>query len=165
MGIFHKFVSAAADDPDSTDVPRPSDWNDDHLSPPHVLMTWSEATGGDIWADMPAALTEFFGDVRSRIVCDLRFATTIRMIVDVQVAGASGAELRAQYSINSGSSWAYLSTTNGPAQAISKTGLFASPLVTIVPAARVDPAWVRLVGIGGNGVADPKLRSVALHYR
>src|SRR3990167_6095606 len=52
------------------------------------------------WANMPAALTEFRGvtSFPFRIRADLSAATQVRTCVRVTTAGATGAELRAQYS-------------------------------------------------------------------
>jgi hypothetical protein len=163
MGIFHKFVSAAADDINA-DLVRPiSDWDDDHTSPAHVLLAWGEQGigPGSSWADQPAAETRFFNDQRSYRYADLRFATQVRIVVDTNVAGASGAELRVQYSLDAGLSWLPL----GPAVSIAGVGVVAGAWATVAAATRIENALIRLSGINGNGVADPRFRSVSVQFR
>ena len=163
MGIFHKFVSAAVDDQTLTDTVWANvDWNDDHLSPAHVILSWHEVAGdGSQWASMPAAVTVMFGDARTRINHDMRFATSARLVVNTPVAGASGAELRAQYSTDGGTNWLNL----GPTQSIASVGLFASAWAPIPAGAQIQNCLLRIAGANGNGSASPKFRSVFLQAR
>lgn len=167
MGIFHSFVPAATDDETNPDLVRPlHDWPDDHLSPAHLLIFWHEidVATGDGWTNQPAAITRMFDDDRTRIVADLRYGTSARMVGEILTAGASGAEIRAQYSLDN-VTWQFLDGVDGPALSIASVGLFASPWYTIDVAARVDPVYLRFAGINGNGVADPRFRSMALFVR
>jgi hypothetical protein len=164
MGIYHKFISAATDNTALPDTVWPNvDWNDDHLSPACLIMSWHEVqSNGDSWPDQPAALTKVWGDDRSRMIKDLRYATSSRLVTNVALAGASGAEVRIQYSLDSGATWAgYL----GPAQSIAAAGLFATPWQPIPTAARIENCALQMFGINGNGVADPRLRSLFLFIR
>jgi hypothetical protein len=166
MGIFHDFAPAATDE-DNPDIVRPlKDWPDDHLSPAHLVMFWEEVevSNGDGWTDQPAALTRMFNDDRTRIIADLRYATSARIVGEILTGGASGAEIRAQYSLD-GVAWNYLDGVDGPALSIASVGLFASQWYPIAVAARVESVWLRFAGINGNAVADPHFRSMFLFIR
>lgn len=166
MGIFHDFAPAATDD-DNPDIVRPlKDWPDDHLSPAHLVLFWQEVevANGDGWTDQPAVVTRMFNDERTHLIADLRYATSARLVGEIITSGASGAEIRAQYSLD-GVTWNYLDGVGGPALSIASVGLYASPWFAIIEAARVDPVHLRFAGINGNAVADPHFRSMFLFIR
>jgi hypothetical protein len=96
------------------------------------------------WTNMPAALTEVPG---SRTRLPLYCASYGRLSVMVITAGAAGATLTAQVSVD-GNTW-----TSGPSVNIGSTGLKLAT-VAIPPVFQID-AFFRVVGQNGDGVADP----------
>ena len=160
MAIFHAF-DTGYDDEDLVDAVLPSDWDADHDSPAWLHLVWQEPDG-QTWANQPAALTKFMGDDRTVNVNDLRWVQRIRIIVHLMTAGASGAQLRMQYSTD-GSTWLNINADGGPVVSLAAIGLFASAWVTVVPGAQIEDCYTRVVGVNGNGVADPKFRGVWAH--
>jgi hypothetical protein len=163
MGIFHKFISGGVD-LDNPDIVRMiHDWNDDHNSPAQVCVAFhdSDIETGVVWTNQPAAMTEFFGDQRTRRAVDLRFATQVRFIAEILAGGASGAQLRAVYSTDGGVNFYDL----GPSISMALPGHFATNWFTIPVAARIESAIVCFIGVNGNGVADPRFRSLDMQIR
>lgn len=131
-------------------------------------------TAGATWTDMPAALTEFNGATSGRKRVDLRPFNFARLSANVgATAGAANAILQVQYSLDDGSTWAYidgLTTTSGGPQApvgstnsgTAKTN--AGPWVAIVAAAKVEGALIRLVGLTGDGTVDPVLGAASVTF-
>lgn len=117
------------------------------------------------WSAMPAALTEYRGGSTARWKYDLSYASQARFVVRVSTAGAVGAELRVQYSLDE-TTWNYLDGASGPAvTGINNTSpTKESVWVTIVAAARTD-VWLRVIGIGGDGTLSPAFGTVALQVR
>ena len=122
------------------------------------------------WTNMPSALTAVpnppmttnnpLPDSFTETVTAAH-AGYIRHRVNVGVIGNAGATLRIEYSINAGSSWAYINSETGNDGApitIDVAGLRYSSFV------KIDEAFfnvttanlkMRLVGVGGNGTIDP----------
>lgn len=121
-------------------------------------------TAGATWTNMPAALTEFNGGTTARQFLDLRPFRFARLSANVgSVAGNTAAELRVQYSLNGGSTWAYLDGSAGPAVVVDDDASWqVSNFVAIADAAKVESALVRLVGITGDGAIDPVFGAVTL---
>lgn len=165
MGIFHKFLSAVADSADTTIV-RPTNWNDDHNSPAFIVPFSATSAATQAWTNMPAALTEFAGLTRYRVPFDLTFATQARIATLLTVVGISTAELRVQYSKDSGTTWNYLDGASGPLVTLGTTSNTprVGPWVNLVADAKAD-VWLRVVGINGDGVADPTFAYVVMHLR
>lgn len=86
-------------------------------------------------------------------------ASRIRLVANVQRAGAAGAQLRAQYSLD-GAAWSSFNGANGPAVAIDAPGLIAGAWVAL--AAPLADVFVRVVGVGGDGIVDPEFGAVFL---
>lgn len=118
---------------------------------------------GATWTAQPAALTELLGVTTARRKFDLRRYTQARVVAYVDTAGAAGAKLRAQYSTDE-SAWAYLDGATGPSVAVDATGVEVSAWVDLEAAARAD-VFLRLVGIDGDGAADPVFGTLALQFR
>jgi hypothetical protein len=110
------------------------------------------------WTNQPAALTEFRGLTVFRQYANLETVSRIRLIARVETAGAPGSELRLQYSTD-GNTWNYLSGTDSPKVSIAAVGLIQGAEVTIAAAAR-KAVQLRLVGINGNGTADPAFGTI-----
>jgi len=123
------------------------------------------AVGANVaWTNQPAALTEFLGATRNRTKYDLTNATQVRLIVNVMVAGATTpAKIRAQYSTDL-STWYYLDGASGPSVDINTTGLKVSAWVNLAAGAKAD-VYLRIVGIDGNGAADPAFGNIALQVK
>ncbi len=165
MAITHKFVSGVADSTDTTLV-RSSNWNADHNFPPFVVPFHGTSAATQAWTNMPAALTEFAGLTRYRISYDLTYVSQARLWCIITVAGTTNAELRVQYSTNNGTDWFYLDGVSGPAVVFGATtnAPRVGAWVTLEAAARAD-VWLRLVGINGDGAADPAFAQISLHVR
>ena len=115
------------------------------------------------WSNMPAALTEIWGLAASRQRVDLSDATQVRLQVNVNGAGAAGSQLRAQYSTDQ-VSWNYLDGGTGPAAAVDAIGLAVSSWVTVTAGAKSD-VYLRIIGINGDGAADPTFGIIQLQVR
>jgi hypothetical protein len=85
----------------------------------------------------------------------------VRLAARVVNPGAPGAELRLQYSTDK-SSWTYL---EGVALSIGTPGIKVSDWVDTASAMYKDRGYtliyVRVIGSGGDGVADPSFSGVA----
>jgi hypothetical protein len=89
-----------------------------------------------------------------RTKADLTNASQTRLLGNVETAGAGATtELRAQYSTDQ-STWNSLDGGTGPSIAINAVGLRVSSWVNIAAGAKSD-VFLRLVGINGDGAADP----------
>jgi hypothetical protein len=127
-----------------------------HLVPLRV------ATGtAAVWTNMPAALTEFLaaaaGIYRQR--ADLTPTVEARLVCWQTIAGSTAALLKAQSSPD-GNTWTDLCNVAVGAGTGLKTGTWTAVAV----GQRID-AHLRLVGIGGDGVADPAWHWVTLETR
>lgn len=129
-----------------------------HIVP--INITFNTATIQ--WQNQPSALTEFLGAISRRTKIDLSNLTQARLITRVDVAGATGAKLAVQYSTDE-SSWNYLDDSSGPFAIIDTTGLKISSFVNISTLALTD-VFLRIVGTGGNGVADPNFSNIISQF-
>lgn len=140
-------------------------------------LTWTDASanssGGGLltiladplqteWTNQPSAVTELFGATRHRAKIDLTNASTARLVVDVVVAGATGATLRGQYSLD-GSTWFYLDGSGGPSAVIDSIGLAVSSTIMLDGAALAD-VFIRIVGKDGDAAADPAFGLIMLQF-
>ena len=115
------------------------------------------------WTNMPSAAgTELFGKDDRRAIADLTNATQARLVVNVKVAGVSGAKLYIQYSTNN-SSWNTFTTTTGVA--IDATGIYAETFTNIVAGAKIATCYLRVVGSGGNATADPRFGNIYIEVK
>lgn len=130
------------------------------------IFTFSQAITGasDVWTNQAAALQEFLNDTNRRVLLDLSNTVEARLGVSTSNAGASTAELAVQYSTDNGSTWAYLDGSSGPSCSLATVGLTAGAWVNVATAAKTS-VQLRVVGSGGNGVADPTFRRVQLETR
>lgn len=116
------------------------------------------------WANMPAALTEFGGaNFGCRTLADLTLYTEFRLLAPVATVGSANAQIRAQYSTD-GASWSYLDGTTNPVVAINTTGFKITAWQSLTDTARAE-VYLRLVGISGNGTADPRFGIITLQFR
>ncbi|HSH31485.1 MAG TPA: hypothetical protein VK963_02340, partial [Candidatus Saccharimonadales bacterium] len=132
-------------------------WKDCITSVPSSITFMAMDKAGETWFNMPASLAEFDDDVRQRTKADLTGATQIRFLVNLGTdSGSSAAKLRLQYSTDQ-TTWSYMDSGTGPEVAIGGTvsnTLQVSPWATLASGAKAD-VFLRVVGIDGNGSADP----------
>jgi len=128
-----------------------------------VISFFQLGSAALVWTNMPAALTEFREVTVQRTKVDLTNYKSARLIVNVDTAGFAGASLRLQYSLNE-ADWSYLDGATGPDCDISATGVEESTWVTLEAAAK-DDVYLRLVGINGDGIEDPKFGSITAQFK
>lgn len=119
-----------------------------------------------IWTDMPAASTELFGLNDRRRKYDLTQFTQVRLQVNVETtAGFAGAKLQGQYSTDQ-AAWNDLENGagTGPEVLVDALGFVTSAYVTIPSGAQAD-VWLRIVGVGGDGVVDPLFGLIELQFK
>lgn len=118
------------------------------------------ATSGLQWTNMPSAETELQGRTSYRRIIDMRGFTNARICVSMGGNdGATNAVLKAQYSANSGSTWADL-TTGASINTIDVVTVSTSS--TIPAPAKIQSCWLRIVGVDGDGVKDPNITGITL---
>ncbi len=165
MAVRHAFVSGKAASADTTQVDGPR-WDADHLSPPYSI-TMVAQVGSLAWTNMPSALTEWYSTPnRYRVKADLTNARQARVTVAVNVAAAANAECRVQYATDGDGqgTWAYLDGVDGPKVNVGSIEGKASAWVNLASGAKAD-VWLRLVGINGDGAADPSFGTVTVQLR
>lgn len=125
-----------------------------------------------VWTAQPSALTEFLGAMRHRLKFDLSACTAqaglskfnqARLMVNVTAAGATHAKTRVQYSIQ-GLVWHYLDGLALPSVGINTTGIKVSTWIDLADGAKAD-VYLRLVGIDGDGIANPAFGLIAVQVR
>ena len=138
------------------------------VAPRDVVMQTSSGTAAAIWTDMPAALTEWSNTqsmTRRRV--DLAGYTQARLVWTGSTAGSTNAEIRVQYSTDNAVTWAYLDGAAGPACPLAPLpagNVRAAGWVNIAAAAKTD-VLLRVVGINGDGVADPNFSTIVLQVK
>lgn len=138
--------------------------NDSELySRPVGVLSAANPNGVWAWTNMPAALTEIFGLDHFRSRADLSGFSEARLVVRVATAGVAGAQLRLQY-FTDAATWAYADGSTGPLVAIDAVGTAASTWQGLTAAAMAD-VHLRVVGIDGDGVADPAFSLIEAQVR
>jgi hypothetical protein len=119
-----------------------------------------------VWTAMPSALTEFRGLTLFRTFANLAGRTQAQLIANVQIAGAAGAGLRIEASLNGGSSFRALDVSpgTGPQVSIAATGTVKSASIALDPLVRKE-VLLRVVGGGGNGVLSPAFGLISMRVR
>lgn len=151
--------------PSPTPVPSPSPSPSPTPTPPPPPPGGGLGTAATVnsdpltWSNQPGAQTELAGSSARRIRIDLTGATQVRLSVRTTRAGSPAAFLSVQYSLDE-NTWVGL----GAGAPISGVSTTASAWQTVPAAARRD-VTVRVVGQGGDGVADPIIGSVVLEVR
>jgi hypothetical protein len=129
------------------------------------LMAWHVPLADFVtWANMPAVVTELGGVSHWRTLVDLTDMTEVRLIVSVVTAGTAGALLRGQYSSDGGASWHDLAAAGEPEASLA-AAVVASSNWQALAAGATEPVFLRVVGEGGDGAADPVVANVALQFR
>jgi hypothetical protein len=119
--------------------------------------------GNPSWTNQPAGLTELFGTTAGRLKVDITASTQVRLLSNVETAGAATAAIRVQYSTDQ-ASWNYLDGGSGPSVGINTTGLKVSGWVSLAAGAKAD-VFLRVVGINGDATADPGFSSIILQVK
>lgn len=137
-------------------------------TPVYVLRTeniaFLNAGSAVAWTDMPAALTTFLGAAWIMTKADLAYYSQARLVANVVAVGFAGSKLRPQYSLDA-ASWASLCDSDGATVTdLSPGGILVSAWGTIASVARAD-VFLRLVGLDGDGVADPSFGTIMLQVR
>jgi hypothetical protein len=116
------------------------------------------------WFNMPAALTELFGSTLARVKVDLSGFSAFRLQANQAAGGAAGALLRVEYSTDQ-STWTNLeeTTTTGDL-VVAAAGLNVGAFAPIAAGAAGD-VYLRVVGLGGDGVADPAWRQLSIQLK
>lgn len=132
-------------------------------SNPFVVTFLAQGTAYQ-WTNQPNAVTEFGGVTNHRIQVDLSNVNQARLTV-VRAGGTATATatIAVQYSTDQ-TNWFYLDGASGPSVNISTVGLQVSPWVNITPGAKGD-VYLRIVGSGGNGAADPQFGLITVQFR
>ena len=120
-------------------------------------------TFGGSWDNQPLAVTEFQNATIYRSKFDLTNVTQARVVVNYVGGGAASAKIRAQFSTDQ-SSWTYLDGAAGPSVTLSAAGLNVSPWINIQSGAKSD-VFLRIVGLDGNGAADPAFSRIDIQVK
>lgn len=136
-----------------------------------MLNNWPDSTtqymiqtGSQTQTNTPTTLTELTGNYR--IIGDFTDKEQLRFGTSLAVAGNAGSRLYLQYSVN-GANWFNVSATD---QSILLNG--TAPITRVTDWEDVAPGMkiannpiIRVVTIGGDGVADPQYRGVWIETR
>lgn len=115
------------------------------------------------WTDMPVADTEFPGTPHQKV--DLDMSTQFRAVVRVTVAGYGGSNLRFQYSADDATGWTNLDGAAGPTILLTSTGTIDTGWISIVAGAKIPNCFIRIIGVAGDGVADPAFSVISLYFK
>lgn len=109
------------------------------------------------WTNMPAAETEFLADTGyHRSFFPFQNVNQIKMVIArVGGAGAAGAKIKLQYSLDN------ITFVDLISLDVATTGVKSSSWTNVPMVARTD-VYLRLVGIDGDGVADPTFGNIIL---
>lgn len=123
-------------------------------------MTVTLRAGQDVWTNMGAGSAEYMDAVTRRTLVDLSELDLVRFVLGVHVAGAAAATLKVQYTadLTGVAGWADLTAT----LALNPTGMKFTTAAAIPEAAKTV-VLLRLVGVSGDGVADPLITYAGLY--
>lgn len=129
------------------------------LPTPICIELWQDAAL-TAWTNMPAVLTEFRAILNTRTKLDLTNATYSRITVRVGVAPAANAKIKVQYSADETTWYDFCSVTMPATANLTNVGAW-----TAVNAGAKADVFIRLVGIDGNGAADPTFGLITLQIK
>jgi len=124
---------------------------------PNILVTLWQDAALTAWTNMPAAETEFRAVLNTRTKIDLTSANNSRVIVRIGTAPVANAKIKVQYSTDD-TNFSDLCSVTMPATA-NKTNVGDW---TAVPGGAKQDVFVRVVGVDGNGSADPTFGLITL---
>lgn len=135
-----------------------------------IFYTVMSDEGQIDWTNMPLALTEFDSDPDWRTMLDLTDMSQWRFISrSANAAGTTDCVLGVQYSTDDGTTWFGLD--NGIINSMSMArnscdvaGYFVTAWSPLNVTAQAD-VWIRVVGQGGDGAADPGFGTVQVQFR
>lgn len=118
------------------------------------------------WVNQPAALTELYGNANNRALVDLQGFSFARLIVNVLAAGAGSSFLKAEVSTTGGLTWtSFIPNTGGLSVNISVVGIRQSGWFAITESNKVINAQLRIIGEGGNAIADPQFNRIEIQLK
>jgi hypothetical protein len=122
------------------------------------------ATPGIVWTNMPLALSTWLGSSGvltgdATYIVDLTEYSQYRFFFSQQVAGVAGSKLIVQSSLNNSTWFTLADVTVG-----TGTGVRDSNWQSIPTSANTFN-YIRLVGSGGNGTADPRFSPPIILFR
>ena len=124
------------------------------------VVTLLQSGAGETWFNMPAALTEFDSISHTRTKLDLTGAVDSRVVVRKGAAAVATAKIKVQYSSDE-STWADLCEVSLSITVdVTHVGAW-----TVVPSGAKADVFVRIVGIDGDGAADPTFGLITLQVR
>ena len=130
-------------------------------APSPLVVTLNNSFGAVSWTNQPAAETELNGAPRSRTKVDLSRYTRVRMTAAVSTAGAAGSKLRLQYATDGNTQAAWANLTEVP---LDNSGQGNISAWAELPAGARGDVWLRVVGVGGDGVIDPIIGNVTAQF-
>jgi hypothetical protein len=119
------------------------------------LTTWTNMLAGD-------QVIAGQGDAGSSALGDLTQASECRLMTYVGAVGAAGAQMRLQYSADNGGTFTDIA---GATVSLATVGPKASAWVTLPNPAKVATGVLRVMGSGGDGVADPQIGATQVELR
>ena len=125
--------------------------------PMKVTMFYN--SGGTVWTNMPATITELFGDATNKEACDLTNVKECRMQVQVITAGTAASFLQPQFATTD----LALTATNLNV-VLTNTGLIDSGFQPIAAAAQ-GLVTLRIIGDDGDAMDDPSIQKITLEFR
>ena len=130
---------------------------------PSTVLTISPGAAPIGWVP-PAALTEFNALKIYRAQADLTNATQARLILlNLNTAPILTPTIAAQYSVNGGSTWAYIDGASGPTLTYGPN-MVNSGWVTLAAGAKAD-VLLRVIVTGGDGTTSFQFGSIYLQAK
>jgi hypothetical protein len=118
--------------------------------------------GNITWSNQPLALTELFGTVHRRLITDFGRVDQIRLMGRISTVGTTGSSVYAQYSLDD-SAWSTLTTS---VISMASIGTIVTPWENVPSIAKNSgDVYIRVVGQGGNGQADPIIGNLYLETK
>lgn len=156
-----------------TDIPTRADADSRYVqsgsAPRSTNVTLVLNASSIAWTNMPSAATLMLGNAATVRAVDLSAFTECRLTVVQFNAAASGADLRLRYSASaSGSAGSYSAISTAECEVALGTAAgmhyLDSGWKTLAVGA-IDEVYIAVVGIDGNGAADPAFLAVTAEFR
>lgn len=131
----------------------------------YETITTSPAT---TWTNMPAALTFLAGLTSNRWSTDLSNFTEVRMTATVGTVGSTGAKLMLRYRTSddgTAANWTLNAGARDVELLIDSTGPKDTGWVPLTALARTQATFLSVLGITGDGAADPVFDGPRIYFR